>query len=203
MQKLSEKTRGKLSVSQNTPTTNMPASPPAAQITITSTNLDNKETYLVPDLSATPLSDLISGTGPFAPSSIDSIAYLKHLFTYAPLLPHLRTARTALERTLINKHNVSIARVAPFRLVCTWILHSARQPWWSWKHCNDSADMIAVVGELERLKKEVLGVASRSDGNDEAAVLEREIGKVRERLDGVREESAGERKVARMRVRRG
>jgi hypothetical protein len=108
---------------------------------VNATNLDNKDVYEVPDLACVPLSELVNGTGVFDPKAITSIAYLKNLFTSPHLHDHLANARARLLQSLDNKHHISESRIAPFRLVCSWVLHAARQPWWSWRHCNDSMEM--------------------------------------------------------------
>jgi hypothetical protein len=155
-----------------------------------------------PDLSSIPLSDLTAGTGPFSPESITDVFYLKAMFKHPGLAKWLSDSRVELEKSLEAGRTVLESRVRPFKIVCSWILHSARQPWWVLRYCADGAEMYETRNVLLQLNSEVLEKLGKELPAWEANALSRDIKNVSDRLDGISEQKDEPRKIATIKTRK-
>jgi hypothetical protein len=155
-----------------------------------------------PDLSSVLLSDLTAGTGPFSPESITDVFYLKAMFKHPGLTKWLSDSRVELEKSLEAGRTVLESRVRPFKIVCSWILHSARQPWWVLRYCADGAEMYETRNALLQLNSEVLEKLGKELPAWEANALSRDIKNVRDRLDGISEQKDEPRKIATIKTRK-
>jgi hypothetical protein len=155
-----------------------------------------------PDLSSVPLSDLTAGTGPFSPESITDVFYLKAMFKHPGLTKWLSDSRVELEKSLEAGRTVLESRVRPFKIVCSWILHSARQPWWVLRYCADGAEMYETRNALLQLNSEVLEKLGKELPAWEANALSRDIKNVSDRLDGISEQKDEPRKIATIKTRK-
>jgi hypothetical protein len=124
------------------------------------------------------------------------------MFKHPGLTKWLSDSRVELEKSLEAGRTVLESRVRPFKIVCSWILHSARQPWWVLRYCADGAEMYETRNALLQLNSEVLEKLGKELPAWEANALSRDIKNVRDRLDGISEQKDKPRKIATIKTRK-
>lgn len=124
--------------------------------------------------------EIKKGLGAYAVSAITSHEHLKALFAHPAFLKIILSEQKNLLHKIGNKMNIYFEDVRVFRTACTYMIESAKQPWFQWRFVQDSTGFI---------EKHFLDLAKDSLNHD-VCELTKEVKKADDRFNGISEAPA-------------
>jgi hypothetical protein len=147
----------------------------------TASTPEDTSAYTPADVSAAANEEIVSGTGPFDPTSIQTLPHALAIFLSTPFSNAVNMAIAEVKTLIANKASTAMPATAFLRRACTYLTESKVL---KWKAVQDKAEVVNFKNCLEDVEFHVLAKCTDDNLNAEAVALGKDIKTVVQWFDG-------------------